>query len=129
MITLDIPECIPSLNRFLGAHWRRKHRERAKWGWLVKAALLDARQRPGGQLAVTRLREHVALKGRVSVRVQVWRARRFDETNLEGGFKFAEDALKAEGLIVDDHPKWIDRPPILQRVGPERTVILLDYAP
>jgi hypothetical protein len=121
-VTLELPVALESLNRLHGRHWSAKHRERQRWGWLLRAALLALQGGQGEALAA--LRSHVAAKGRVAVKVTTWRRRRIDQTNLEGGFKELEDCLKAEGLIVDDGPKWIDRE-ISQALGTPRTVIEL----
>lgn len=43
-----------------------------------------------------------------------------DQTNLEGGVKGFEDALKRLGYIFDDNHKWIDRPQVQQMVSPDR---------
>jgi hypothetical protein len=43
-----------------------------------------------------------------------------DQTNLEGGVKGFEDAIKRLGYIFDDNHKWIDRPQVTQVVSPDR---------
>ena len=46
-VVLMMDEATPSVNKLHGYHWTRKHRMRARWAWLVKAAILNARlQRP-----------------------------------------------------------------------------------
>ena len=124
VVRLELPAAIPSINRVYGRHWSAKHKQRKQWGWMIRAALLEASSDPAGKTALAALRAHVVSMGRVSVRVETWRPRRIDETNCQAGFKSAEDALKAEGLIVDDHPKWIDRA-VRQHIGAPRTVIEL----
>ena len=125
LVRIETDAPIPSLNLLYGRHWSAKHKVRKEWGWRIKAALLAIQSDSERNCGLLKLRGHVMVGGRVAVRVETWRARRLDERNLHGGWKGAEDQLKAEGLIVDDHPKWIDST-IVQHAGrPFRTVIEL----
>lgn len=95
-VTLHIPEATPSVNILHGHHWSRKLRERKKWGWLVKAAVLEARfNRPETP------------PERVRVRIVRHGARLLDTDNAIAGSKFLIDSLVAEGLARDDSPKHL----------------------
>lgn len=122
MLVLEIDEPTPSVNRLHGHHWGKKLRERKRWGWLVKAALLTSRKSWEQNQAALALGFH---KGRTELRIHRYGARRLDTDNAMAGCKFLIDALKAEGLIHDDHPKWLDLA-VHQHVGkPHRTLIEL----
>ncbi len=125
VVRFEIPKPLPSLNAVYGAHWAKKHRLRQEWGWEVRSALLALERDWDGNRAVQFLRLHVKEKGRVLVRVETWRKRRLDDENARAGGKGLVDSLKSEGLIVDDHPKWIDRA-FFQHLGePYRTTVEL----
>lgn len=125
VLRLEVPEPIPSLNRVYGRHWSAKYRQRKQWGWLIRAALLDVSHDSEHNLALLALRGHVCASGRVGVRAETWRPRVLDRDNLIAGAKGIIDCLRAECLIVDDSPKWIEET-VVQHVGmPHRTVLEL----
>lgn len=119
-VRLVINEPTPSGNALQGWHWRRKLREREKWGWLLKAAMLDARIQP--------LVSSTEPWRKVSARIDRWGPRVLDDTNFRAGLKWLEDALIAEGFAKDDSPKhWTLDPH--QHIGkPYRTEILVEVA-
>ncbi|MDE2104945.1 MAG: hypothetical protein KGL39_47345 [Patescibacteria group bacterium] len=122
-VRFEIGIAVPSLNAVYGRHWGAKHKIRKEWGWRVRAALLEIQCDSERNVGLLRLRGHVTGGGRVMVGVETWRARRLDDENLRAGFKPAMDAMRSEGLMVDDHPKWIDTA-FRQHAGrPHRTVI------
>ena len=125
VVRFEIPQPLPSLNAVYGAHWSKKHKLRQQWGWEVRAALLALQRDWDGNRAVQLLRLHVQAKGRVTVRIETWRKRRLDDENARAGAKGLVDALKSEGLIVDDHPKWIDRDFAQHAGAPYRTTVEL----
>lgn len=114
MIVLDIPESTPSLNKSMGMQWAKKHRMRARWQWLVRAARLEAKQFPAAPLARARLT------------IERWGPRILDHDNFVGGAKFLQDSLVKEGFLVDDRPECIGQPQYFQHVGPRRTVVRIE---
>jgi|SRR6185312_3415875 len=110
MIALTIPEPTPSVNVFHGRHWSRKLRERQKWGWLVRAARLQAHVLPS----------HPDF---VRMRIERFGARILDRDNFIAGAKWLIDALVAEGFASDDSPEHLIVE-YTQKVGkPHRTII------
>ena len=114
---LVIPEPTPSINRLLGQHWTRKHRERERWGWLVRAARLEANAQPQrwpkAYLGITR-----------------YGAKLLDYDNCVSGAKFCVDALRREGFFEDDSPDKLEAVYAQHAVGRDkrlhRTVIILE---
>jgi hypothetical protein len=50
-----------------------------------------------------------------------------DHDNFVAGTKFLQDAIVAEGFVVDDKPKHLEPPVYKQHVGtPHRTEILIE---
>jgi len=95
MIELSIPEATPTLNSFVHAHWTKYRAARKHWSLLVMVAKSQAKQT---------LLEPLA---RASVRVERHGKYTLDEDNLVGGCKVLIDALKDNGLIVDDSPEHL----------------------
>ena len=117
MITLDIPEATPSLNRLLGEHWARKHRVRNLWHLLVTSARLDAKVYDRPQLAKAR------------VTIERYGARILDADNCRAGTKFLTDALVKQGLLLNDTPAVIGEPLIRQIISKQRrTVVRIEAA-
>lgn len=113
MIVLTIDEPTPSLNAVWGGtHWAKKHRLRQHWGWLVRAALLNAKVtvRPKYE------------KARITV--ERYGARMLDDENLRAGAKPMMDALVKEGLLLDDNPNVIGSPQFHQFIGKDRKTIV-----
>ena len=122
MLTLDIPEATPSINRFRGEHWTQRHRRRTHWAWLVRCARMDA-----GVAS----RECAAPRGSqelIRVVVDRWGKRELDQDNFIAGCKELMDALVAEGLLEDDSPAHV-AVTYRQHFGAPRTLITLDRAP
>lgn len=112
-----IPEPTPSVNRLHGYHWSRKRRERQKWGWLVKQARLAAGIYP------------TAPSSRVRLTIRRYGPRMLDHSNFVAGLKWLEDALVAEGFLVDDSPAHLE-PDYAQHTGkPYRTEITVEEIP
>lgn len=117
-ITLTIPVPTPSLNRVLGAHWSRKARERLKWGWLVRAARLEARVYPGS---------HIPQQAKVTI--ERWGPKLLDADNARLGSKFLTDSMVKERLFADDTLACIGEPEVIQHVGkPYRTIVTIEVA-
>jgi len=86
----DVP---PSLNKVLRMHWRKRQGLLHAWMWMVRIAL-------GHPLT--------ACNGKRRVTITLHHSRLFDQDNSYGACKVIFDALKAQGLIVDDSPEWLD---------------------
>jgi len=78
------------------ARWRYA-KERDAWGWLVRAAKLRHR------ITAATGRRRMTL-----TRIYAARQRELDEDNLKGGTKSLVDAIKREGLLVDDTRAWLE---------------------
>jgi len=109
---------LSSPNRWLWQSWPAKRRERRAWSNLIVATLLDdlgSRHAlevlpawsgvPGAHGAGCRQRMRVYVT-RLAPRRQWIR----DRDNLIFSTKFLIDALVELGLLVDDSPRWADRP-------------------
>jgi hypothetical protein len=114
MIVLDIHESTPSLNVSQNLHWVKRHQLRHKWGWLIRAARLEARVYPKEPLRKARLT------------FERWGPKLLDHDNHVGGCKPVVDSLVREGLILDDKPECIGQPQYLQHIGPRRTAIRIE---
>jgi len=112
VIVLEIDEPTPSLNIVWSGHWTKKVALRRKWGWLVRAALLNAQvtARPKYQ--------------RAKVTVERYGARLLDDENLRAGAKPLMDSLVKEGILLDDNPNVIGSPQFHQFIGKERKTII-----
>ena len=86
----DLP---PSLNKVLRMHWRKRKALLQAWMWMVRIAL--------GQPLV-------ACQTKQRVTITLYHSRLFDKDNAYGACKVIFDALKAQGLIVDDSPEWLE---------------------
>jgi hypothetical protein len=116
VMTLVIPVPTPSVNAIHGHHWRRKHKEKALWLWLVKEARLQAR-----------IYETDAPLERARLTVERWGPRELDDDNFRAGAKWLIDSLVQEGFIVDDKPSCIGTPTYIQHLGqPYRTVVKIE---
>ena len=114
MIVLDIPDSTPSLNVSQNLHWSKRHRLRARWQWLVKAARLDAKVYAVKPLAKAR------------VTYERFGPKILDHTNMVGGCKILEDCLVREGFFVDDNPDCVGQPQYFQNIGPRRTIVRIE---
>ena len=87
--TFTISEPTPSLNEIQGWHWRHVVQEKQRVGWLLLSALsnVPAIPRATGKRRLTIIRHG---KGQL------------DRSNLWGGVKWLEDAIRARRLILDD---------------------------
>jgi hypothetical protein len=119
VITLEIPELTPSLNKTLNhAHWCVRARHRKHWSMLVLVAKSDAGifTRPA------------LPKARVTI--QRFGGRMLDHDNGVGGCKAVIDGLRDNGLIQDDSPEHLELR-FEQHPGnktPKRTVIIVEAA-
>lgn len=116
MITLNIPRATPSQNATHHKHWRACFDQRKLWEheiWVAKLQFLGGRGLPDPPLRA---------------RVTLTRyGRRLDVTNFMGGLKAPIDALKLQGLIVDDDEKHLELI-ATQEKGTPRTVIVITDA-
>lgn len=117
MIVLEIPEPTPSGNQLNWSHWSKKSAQRKRWGWLVRAARLEARVFDPPRLA------------RARITIERHGAKKLDADNARQGCKSLLDSLKVEGLILDDTTAVIGEPRIEQHIGKARkTVIRIEAA-
>lgn len=98
MITLEIPEAIPSLNTMLRRHWSVDRKLKARWKRLVWVARLAAN---GNRLPVPR-----DSYGRARLTITRISPRTCDPDNLAP--KHLIDGLRACGIIVDDTPEHVE---------------------
>jgi hypothetical protein len=96
MITLEIPEKTPSLNRLMRAHWSNRHPQREYWQWLVREARLTAKLSPP------------QAPSKVRVTITRYGSKILDHDNLVGGAKLLVDALVREGFAKDDRPEHME---------------------
>jgi Holliday junction resolvase RusA-like endonuclease len=105
----------PSGNQLSGYHWRRRHRMKRDWQWLVLAAMGSAGV--GEQL------------GRFHVTVERHAARPIkDLDNVIAGLKPVLDGMVAAGLLVDDSSDYVVSLEVVQVKCPkvaQRTIIRL----
>jgi hypothetical protein len=90
-LTIVIRREVPSLNKTMWRHRMAYVKERDHWLALIRAQLVPRRARPDHQVRAV----ISSLRGRI-----------IDFTNLVGGAKAIEDALKRLGYIHDDSPSW-----------------------
>lgn len=114
MITLDIPHSTPSQNATHHKHWREAFDQRKLWEhfiWIAKVQFLGGRGLPDppprARVTLTRY------------------GRQLDVTNFIGGLKAPIDALKLQGLIIDDDEKHLELI-ATQQSGEPRTVIVIE---
>lgn len=90
---IDLPPV--SNNQLLKLHWAKRGRIRRDFHY----AVLDALDEPGLIADYT--------KGKKAVVIHLFLPRRFDPDNAAGGCKPLIDAMKSEGLLPNDSPRWI----------------------
>lgn len=112
-MVLNIPESTPSLNRVFKGHWSKRHQMRQRWGWLVRAARLEARLFPAKPLQKAKLT------------IERWGPQKIDHENFCGGTKFLMDSLKVEGFIVDDSPDHVETT-YIQHIGERHTRVQIE---
>jgi hypothetical protein len=96
MITLEIPEAVPSLNTMLRRHWSVDRKLKTKWGKLVWVAVRS--QRLTVQSPLQRARITIT---RLSPRM-------LDPDNATGGCKHILDSLRLLDIIADDTPEHVE---------------------
>jgi hypothetical protein len=117
VIELHISEPVPSLNVVWGGHWSKRQDLRKRWGWLVRAARLQAKvfdppNYPHATLTIERF-------GKTHL----------DHDNFVGGGKVLIDCLVRERLISGDSPAHIGEPKYIQHVGKQRgTIVRIEVA-
>lgn len=96
-LRITITEATPSNNELLNWHWRTRNNHKHRMIKLVKESLmrqgLDVPRPPKGAF--------------VFIRATRYGARSCDYDNLCAGMKYALDALKHHGLIVDDSTEHV----------------------
>ena len=96
-MNLTILEPTPSLNVVLNQHWSKKRKEKERWGWLMKEALMNRPQ----PIKESEFHTHVT--------VIRYGMRKLDYDNLVGGAKSVlVDNLIAMKLIEDDDPDSVE---------------------
>ncbi len=93
---LTIPDIPPSLNKVLRMHWAKKRGLLRAWIWMIRTSGIF-----GNSLVAF-------AGGRRRVRITLHHSRLYDKDNAYGACKVIFDALKAEGLIMDDSAKWLE---------------------
>jgi len=112
VITLDIPRATPSQNATHHKHWRACYDQRKLWEheiWIARVKVCPSPVEPPQKARVTLTRY----------------GRMLDVTNFIGGLKAPIDALKLQGLIVDDDEKHLELI-ATQEKGSPRTVIVIE---
>jgi hypothetical protein len=97
VITLEIPERTPSVNLFHGYHWSKKLKEKQRWGWLVKMAIMEWTGKP----------IPVPEDGISRVTIERYGPRILDRDNFIAGTKWLMDALVSQRFLVDDSPAHV----------------------
>ena len=90
MHVTDIP---PSLNKVLRMHWTKRRKLLEAWMWMIRVAW-------GHPLTTCQIKRKVT--------ITLHHSRLFDKDNAYGACKVIFDALKSQGLIVDDSPEWLE---------------------
>ena len=83
-----------TLNQLLRTHWAARGRDLESWKYHVLAAAGN--------------RHRLAKRGRVRLRIVVYRAKRQDPDNAFGSVKHLVDALNRLGWLVDDTLEWLE---------------------
>jgi hypothetical protein len=83
-------------NQLLGAHWRVRSNNAAKWKGLVAEAIKQAGGAPTEPLPFARIHCTRVSSGKM------------DDDNLRGSFKSVIDGLKACGVIQDDSKEHVE---------------------
>jgi len=112
MITFEIDEPTPSLNKLLRGHWSKNHKLRSKWSWLVRAGLSNANYFARPQLQ------------KAKITIERYGSRVLDTDNCRGGTKYLTDSLVQHGILLNDTPAVIGEPVIFQMVGKERKTVV-----
>ena len=108
MVVFEIPERTPSMNLFTGrGHWSRYAKTAKRYKEMVWALTSRAPKATGKRF----------------VRITRRSTRTLDDDNLRGGCKMLLDALKAQGLIIDDSPAWISVD-YVQEKSPSKTTLV-----
>ena len=93
-IVLMLPVEIPSLNRLIRAHYRRRRAQQTAFAWALVAAFGETpAETPGFK---------------VRVLIESFRKSLLDEDNLAGGCKLLLDAMRECNFIRDDAPAWLE---------------------
>jgi len=83
-----------TLNQLLRSHWAKRGRDLESWKYHVLAGAGN--------------RHKLAKRGRIRLRIVVYRAKRQDKDNRYGSVKHLVDALTSVGWLVDDSTYWLD---------------------
>ena len=115
MWTISIDSLPPSLNQwYSGVHWSKRTKTKEEWSWKFLAATKEAK-----------LPDKIAHIQTVHV-TQFCKGIVRDADNAVVAAKLFGDFLKAQGIIEDDGPKFIETIVLTTKKGKEnRTVILI----
>lgn len=116
-VRIEIPFAMPSQNQYQRWHWRKRARHINECRVLVRMAIGSV---PGLPLTVPR---------RAAVTFTRYSSGELDYGNLVGGCKGLLDALRYEGVIHDDSPRWVEERYLQAAAerGGGRTEIVVEY--
>ena len=121
MITLEIPRATPSMNSTHHKHWRVMHAQKKLW---LKEIWIAAHQ-VKGFAAWNKLPAATWIRAKVTI--ERYSRGELDDDNFRGGLKSVLDALKLNGLIIDDNSKHLELV-ATQHKGTPRTIIKIEPA-
>jgi hypothetical protein len=102
---IEVPDVPPSLNKVLRMHWAKKRDLRDVWNLTLGYGCWAGRQ---GVLNKKTLQGMVRDMTKMRVTVTLYNARQYDKDNAYGACKIIFDALKTNGLIVDDRAEFLE---------------------
>lgn len=110
--TLTIPNYLPQPHNVLvRMHWAKRKKEMDECKALVAAyALAQAIPKATGKRRVT---------------VKLVLGRRNKVRDGDSSFKLILDSCTADGLLIDDGPRWCELMPLVQERGRERATIII----
>jgi Holliday junction resolvase RusA-like endonuclease len=97
---IEIDEATTTNNKIMRMGRFARHREHARYDWLVKSALAGRQCKPRETCIIS---------------VTRYGSRLLDWDNMGGGLKFLLDALTHNRVIMDDNPRCIIRLHLYQR--------------
>jgi hypothetical protein len=116
-IVIAIPDCPPSMNRWLSKHWRVRHREKSEWESLLRLNFAKW----GLPMGCERIEAQVTFRFPD-------RRRRDHDNHTATLSKCLGDALTPDYLVDDNTMRFlVTDSRVLDEVGPKETLIVLTY--